>query len=521
MGCANHEPCPNISTRKAYFFAVFFCKFAGIKKYSTLETNHTKHLTTLYKAHFNNEISSIKQLAASGSDRRYYRINSSSGNTCLGVYNPHIEENECFIYFAKHFGSKGLNTPKVYAQTEDTLYYLVEDFGDDSMHAYFNEANRNGEWNNQCRSLMVKSLEALAHLQIEGDKGLDYNKAFPIPSFDKRSIMWDLNYFKYALVKAKQISFNELALEKDFENFCNWLLKERPQGFHYRDFQSRNVMVKDNQPYFIDFQGGRKGPLQYDVVSFLYQISANVPAVLKSEMIEVYLNAINKYQAIDKEDFMQDLPGFVLFRLLQVLGAYGFRGLYENKPHFIKSLPPALDVLREYLESEEMPVEMPELKKVLQALCAPKKYNLPKDKLHIYITSFSFLKSGIPKDPSPNGGGHVFDCRFLPNPGRIDQYKQQNGMDQPVIDYLEEQKEVHQFLDSAYKILDAAVENYIERGFSNLMISFGCTGGQHRSVYSAESTFKHLINKYDVIITVDHIMQNHKYTSTNSETISN
>ncbi|MFA8450157.1 MAG: phosphotransferase [Bacteroidales bacterium] len=475
-----------------------------------MKNNHISALQELFYNALSMQWDSIDRLPASGSDRIYFRIRYKQNKSLLGVYNPHIAENRCFIEYAQHFSEKNLNTPCIIAVDASSLYYLVEDISSVDLFSSLTYANKNKDWNIQTLSLIKDSLRALVNIQIEGDKGLNYKVAYPVPEFDIRSVKWDFNYFKYYLLKPKGISFDELQLEKDFETFAQWLTTNHIEAFMFRDFQSRNVLIKESKPYFIDFQGGRKGPVAYDLVSFLWQVSANIPASIKEELIDFYLVELGRKVDIDTHDFKSKLPGFVIFRLMQVMGAYGYRGLYERKPHFLKSLQPSFCALNDFLQNHKLPILLPELERILMLLALEGKVvKNDSNRLNIQVCSFSYLKSGIPKDSSPNGGGHVFDCRFLPNPGRIDQYKSQNGTDSEVIQYLENQKEVHKFIDSAFKIIDASVENYLERNFTNLMISFGCTGGQHRSVYSAERTFEHLKEKYDVDISIEHVMKDH------------
>jgi hypothetical protein len=270
--------------------------------------------------------------------------------------------------------------------------------------------------------------------------------------------------------------------------------------------QSRNIMLVNNTPYFIDYQGGRKGPLQYDIASLLFDAKANLSHSLRQELLDYYIETINKYIAITKQDFIRFYYGFVLIRILQALGAYGFRGLYEKKEHFLLSIPYAVNNLEWLLLNQHIPLKIPELTKVIELIINQEKNkskNKITHKLKVTINSFSYRR-GIPQDNTGNGGGFVFDCRTLHNPGKYDEYKNFNGNDKTVIDFLKNQKETFEFLSHIYAIIDKSVERYIDRDFSDLMINFGCTGGRHRSVYCAENMAKHLKEKYDITIELNH-----------------
>lgn len=340
---------------------------------------------------------------------------------------------------------------------------------------------------------------------------MDFGYCYPLAEFNRRSILWDLNYFKYCFLKTTGLEFQENLLEDDFEHMADALLQIQPQVFMYRDFQSRNVMLREGKPYFIDFQGGRKGPFYYDVASFLWQAKANYPDSLRQELIDEYLDALQPYHTIGKEQFLATLRHFVLFRTLQVLGAYGFRGYFEKKAHFIQSVPYAIENLRQLLETDfpEYPYLCLVLRKLTELPQFASVHN--RRKLTVRVMSFSY-KKGIPEDPSGNGGGYVFDCRAVHNPGKYEQYKQLTGRDKPVIDFLEQDGEILRFLEHVDALVDAHVQRFLERGFTNLSICFGCTGGQHRSVYSAEHVARHLNEKFDVRIQLIHREQHIEQT---------
>ena len=456
-------------------------------------------------------------LTASGSNRRYYRIESEDKTTSLiGVQGTSRDENHAFLYMAEHFMKKGLNVPKVLAVGDDEMNYVQQDLGNVLLFDYIAEGRKTGVFSAKEKDMLRSTMRALARFQVVGAEEFDFNQCYPQPEFNLRSILWDLNYFKYCFLKATGLDFQEDKLENEFERLAYILLQNRMNAFMYRDFQSRNVMVckKDDGtevPYFIDFQGGRKGPVFYDVASFLWQAKANFHPDLREELVEVYLEELQKYMPVDRDLFYETLKHFVLFRTMQVLGAYGFRGYFEKKPHFLQSIPFAIDNLRHLLKhaSEDYPY----LIEVLQKMTEMKQFKDVgvRKPLVVRVMSFSY-KKGIPADPSGNGGGFVFDCRAVNNPGKYERYTHFTGMDEPVIQFLEEDGEIKPFLDQAYQLVDFSVKRYMDRGFQNLMVSFGCTGGQHRSVYSAEKMAQHINEKFGVEVQLIHREQNMERT---------
>ena len=380
---------------------------------------------------------------------------------------------------------------------------------------YIAEGRKTGVFSAKEKDMLRKTMRSLAKFQVLGAEEFDFNQCYPQPEFNLRSILWDLNYFKYCFLKATGLDFQEDKLENEFERLAYILLQSKMSAFMYRDFQSRNVMVVEREvngekelvPYFIDFQGGRKGPVYYDVASFLWQAKANFHPDLREELVEEYIDELQKYMSVNREEFYETLKHFVLFRTMQVLGAYGFRGYFEKKPHFLQSIPFAIDNLRQLLKhaSEDYPY----LIEVLQHMTEMKQFKDVgvRKPLVVRVMSFSY-KKGIPADPSGNGGGFVFDCRAVNNPGKYERYTHFTGMDEPVIQFLEEDGEIHPFLEQAYQLVDFSVKRYMDRGFQNLMVSFGCTGGQHRSVYSAEQMAKHINEKFGVEVQLIHREQN-------------
>lgn len=458
-------------------------------------------LKQLYRDVTGQDPESVDGLAASGSNRRYYRLNGV--RSLVGVLGTSKEENEAFIELASHFGERGLPVPEVVAVAPDHMAYLQSDLGDSILFNTIEKGRLTRSFSAEEKGLLSATIRLLPDLQFNGAVGLDFSKCYPLPQFDTRSVLWDLNYFKYCFLKATGLEFSEDRLEDDFQAMAEVLMRSMSSTFMYRDFQSRNVMLVDGKPYFIDFQGGRKGPYFYDVASFLWQAKANFPESLREELIKDYIESLRRYVPVDEDYFMEQLRHFVLFRTLQVLGAYGFRGYFEKKPHFMQSVPFAVANLRELLRTPFK--EYPYLTKVLQDLCELKQFSNESDKraLTVKVMSFAY-KTGIPNDNSGNGGGFVFDCRAVNNPGKYERYKPFTGLDANVIEFLETDGEITRFLEHCYELVDASVERYIERGFTNLMVCFGCTGGRHRSVYSAQHMAEHINEKFGVKVELVH-----------------
>lgn len=482
----------------------------------------------------------IKKIEGAGSNRCYYRLTNKYGHSVIGVVGTSVDENRAFIYLTQHFKQQKLSVPAILAVSDDQLRYLQTDLGTNSLFDLLRNAREaGGQYTQQEKQLLLRTLQALPEIQIQGARGLDFQHCYPQPEFDENSVLFDLNYFKYCFLKTTGIDFHELKLEASFRLFAKELTAEPSEYFLYRDFQSRNVMIdKHGNPYFIDYQGGRKGPYYYDLASFLWQASAKYPFKLRRELVLAYYESLKKYIEVPNPHyFVERLSIFVLFRTLQVLGAYGFRGYFERKKYFISSIPNAIQHLRELLKLKAMQNRYPYLIDILQQLTQlpqfdtkEKKDDVPsmdkntiiahkigatyplpatpskcggKGTLVVRVYSFSF-KKGIPTDASGNGGGYVFDCRATHNPGRYEPYKKLNGLDEPVIRFLEADGEILTFLDSVYTLADHHVARYIERGFTHLMFCFGCTGGQHRSVYSAQHLAEHIHNKFGVEVRILH-----------------
>ena len=473
-----------------------------------------ERLSQLYKQVKGKAPAKIEHLfGGGGSSRKYYVITDEDGSTMYGVTSKSAGENLAFYKLSKLFAEKGLPVPDVYGISDDHLYYLQEDLGTLTLQDYL-KANRdeNGEYNSAAKSMLHKVMAQLPDFQFKGASGYIFQQCYPVASMDETSIMFDLNYFKYCFLKLTGIEFNEVKLQDDFQKFTVDIMSDCFNNFLYRDFQSRNVMIKDGNPRYIDYQGGRRGPIYYDVASFLWQSSANYSDALRNELIDTYLTSLLQYKSISREEFIRHLRKFVLFRTMQVLGAYGYRGLWEKKQYFIKSIPQAIKNL-DWLVRKGVVNEYPYLKEVAEMLVKDQQSRMfnpevnPKPSLVVKVFSFSF-KNGVPQDDSGHGGGYVFDCRGTNNPGRYAEYQHLTGLDQPVIDFLEKDGEILSFLEHIYPIVDFHAKRFIEREFTSLMISFGCTGGQHRSVYCAQCMAQHLHDKFGVKVILCHREQN-------------
>lgn len=502
-------------------------------------------LIELYTEWAGAEPAGVEKLPVQGSNRAYYRLTDADGMSVVGCVGTSRDENHAFIYLARHFAKRRIPVPKLLAVSGNELRYLQEDLGKQSLFdAIRGGREAGGRYNQREKRLLVSAIRELPNIQLRGACGLDWSNCYPQPEFDIDSVLFDLNYFKYCFLKPTELDFHELKLEANFRLFAKDLTSEPMDSFLYRDFQARNIMLDANDhPYFIDFQGGRKGPFYYDLASFLWQASAKYSFKLRRELVYEYYDALKNYTEVPSvRHFVNRLSLFVLFRTLQVLGAYGFRGYFERKKHFLDSIPPAIQNLRDVLKMGEKVFPYPYMLEMLRRLTelprfaqleqpavnradgfritaqniyrahpqdGPATYSKydGKGPLVVRVYSFSYRK-GIPEDPSGNGGGYVFDCRSTHNPGRYEPYKKLTGLDEPVIRFLEDDGEILQFLESVYRLADHHVKRYIQRGFTSLMFSFGCTGGQHRSVYSAQHLAEHLHNKFGVEVIVNHREQN-------------
>lgn len=460
----------------------------------------------LFYQQFNIEAESIEPLPPSGSHRRYFRLRSGK-NRAIAVFNEDEKENKAFIQFSLHFKEKGIRVPEIYGSDTDKYTYLIEDLGDQNLKDLL-EKNRNGEKiSENALKFYREALSELLHFQIKGDEGLDYSLCIPRDRFDRQSILWDLNHFKYFFLKISGRPFDEQKLENEFQLFASLLERAESDHFMFRDFQSRNIMIYNDHCYFIDYQGGRKGALQYDVASILFEAKTDLPFRTREILLNHYLDELNKYYPGSSKKFLDLYYPFVLIRLLQALGTYGLRGWVEKKSLFLQSMPFAIKNLKWLLLKDKIPKELPYLKQVLTEVCLSKKVDYPlpqnRDGLTVRVFSFSYRKP-LPDDLSGNGGGFIFDCRGIHNPGRYNEFKTLTGKDQAVEDFFNEKSKMEEFLADVYRIIDRTIESYIDRKYTHLEIGFGCTGGQHRSVYAARKLADHLQQNQNLFVELEH-----------------
>ncbi|SRR5579871_280127 len=470
-------------------------------------------IKTLFASFSDEKIVSVGKIPQSGSIRIYFRI-ITEANSYIATYGSNVKENLSFINFSGHFKKCNCPVPVIFAANDSYTIYVQQDFGDVSL---LNQLEEKG-FNDYVYALFKQSLQQLAYLQIKGDEDLDYDWCLTSKEFGKQAILSDLLYFKYYFLDTLQLPYDKEKLIDDYEALSSYLSFADYKYFMFRDFQSRNILIKDEKVYFIDFQGGMKGALQYDVASMLWQARAALPDEWKNNLLEYYMDCVEELlkKNIDRKRFADQYNGYVLIRLLQVLGAYGFRGLFERKAQFLTSIPLGLNNLKQFLLNTRIDISIPEFERLLSLVTEEEiisRFEPLKANAHtpliVHINSFSY-KNGIPLDESGNGGGFVFDCRGILNPGRFDEFKKLTGKDKSVKDFLEQQTKMPEFLNSIFDIVDIAVEDYIKRDFGSLMINFGCTGGQHRSVYAADALARHLRNKFKVKIELHHIVQEAK-----------
>jgi len=465
-------------------------------------------LKKLFEQHFHAPPERIVPLQGElgGSGRKIIRL-ANEKHRAIGILYGVREENVAFLEFSKHFRRHGLPVPEIYAEHLTQGAYLEEDLGDTTLFEFLSRNRSGGDIAPQVVEAYRKVVAVLPRFQVEAGRDLNYSVCYPISSFDRQSIAWDLNYFKYYFLRLAGIPFNEQALEDDFGRLTEFLLSAPCDYFLYRDFQSRNIMLQDGDPFFVDYQGGRKGALQYDIASLLYDAKADLPPELRQQLLDHYLDRLSSFIKLDRAAFLQHFYPYVYIRIMQALGAYGFRGFYERKAHFLQSVPYALKNLRWLLHNVRLPIPLPALMNAFKDMLSSEKLQglaTDADNLVVRIFSFSFHQS-LPKDETGNGGGFIFDGRSLPNPGREERFKALTGKDAPVIEYLQQQESVHQFLASVLSLVDATIGTYQQRRFKNLMVSFGCTGGQHRSVYLAEQLAKRLRARSGLEVIVRHL----------------
>ncbi len=478
-------------------------------------------LQELFARHFHSPPTRVQpvQGGLGGSARKVIRL-ADDGHSAIGILNQDRAENLAFLTFTRHFRRHRLPVPEIYEADLERGAYLEEDLGDITLFDLLSRHRNGPEIAPEVIAAYGKVVDLLPCFQVEAGRDLDYSLCYPRASFDRQSIAWDLNYFKYYFLKLAGIPFSEQALEEDFGRLTRFLLSAPREYFLYRDFQSRNVMLRDGpgdprlqpgaglqpEPYFLDYQGGRKGALQYDIASLLYDAKADLPPDVRQRLLDRYLDALAGHITLDREAFLRHYYAFVYIRIMQALGTYGFRGFYERKPHFLQSVPYALKNLRWLAHNVSLPIALPTLMKAFEAMFRSERLQElegAKGVVTVRIFSFSFHR-GLPPDETGNGGGFVFDTRSIPNPGREERFKPLTGRDPAVIEYLEQQESLRLFFSNVTALVDATVSDYQRRGFQNLMVSFGCTGGQHRSVYLAERLAAHLRSREGVEVIVRH-----------------
>jgi aminoglycoside/choline kinase family phosphotransferase len=464
-------------------------------------------LNELFEQHFHSRVAWVQPLQGElgGSGRKIIRLTNEQFSA-IGILYDVREENVAFLEFSRHFRRHGLPVPEIYAEDLSHDAYLEEDLGDTTLFDFLSKNRAGEDIASEAVEAYRKVVAVLPRFQIEAGHDLNYKVCYPRSSFDRQSMAWDLNYFKYYFLRLAAIPFNEQALEDDFGRLTKFLLSADRNYFLYRDFQSRNVLLRDGHPFFVDYQGGRRGALQYDIASLLYDGKADLPPEVRQQLLDHYLDTLAGFIKLEREVFMRHYYAYVYVRIMQALGAYGFRGFYERKAHFLQSVPYALKTLRWLHHNVKLPIPLPTLMEAFKSMLGSEKLQSlasEAENLTVRIFSFSFHR-GLPKDETGHGGGFVFDARSLPNPGREERFKTFTGKDAPVIDYLNQQESVHQFLASVMSLVDASVNNYQRRGFRSLMVSFGCTGGQHRSVYLAEQLANRLRGRNGLEVVVRH-----------------
>ena len=478
----------------------------------------------LFERHFGHHPTAVLEVAGDGSQRRYFRLVGPNMETAIGAIGPDHEENRAFLSFSRSFRDAGLPVPQIYGTDEEGGIWLEEDLGDTTLFSLLTEArSREGKrFPESALGVYERVVETLPRFQVVGGEVVDFEVCYPRSAFDRQSMMWDLNYFKYHFLKLAHVPFNEARLEDDFARLVRYLLRTETHHFMYRDFQSRNVMIREDGPWFIDYQGGRRGALHYDIASLLYDAKAAIPDDVREHLLDHYLNALSTHLDVDRDRFKELFRGYVLVRVMQAMGAYGYRGFFERKPRFLQSVPYAAQNLAGILE-QGLPVELPELEGIFQRIVDewhPRR-GAPEEGggLVVQIGSFSY-REGYPADESGHGGGFVFDCRAIPNPGRHIEYSEKSGRDREVVEYIERWPEAEAFWRNVKELVDAQVQAYAQRGFTSLSVHFGCTGGQHRSVYFAERLARHIAGTFpEVSVRLGHRESSKWATSPEARTV--
>jgi aminoglycoside/choline kinase family phosphotransferase len=471
--------------------------------------NILNRLVQLFRRHFGASPKAVVELEGDGSARSYWRLVGPGAETAIGALGPDAEENTAFFSFSRSFHAMGLPVPELYGVDAEAGVWLEEDLGDTTLFEALTAARDpdSGVFPEAILDLYLRTVEVLPRFQVEGAERVDFEVCYPRAAFDRQSMLWDLNYFKYHFLKLAHVPFNEARLEGDFHTLVEFLLEVPLDGFLYRDFQSRNVMVRDGEPWFIDYQGGRRGAPHYDVASLLFDAKADLPPDVRERILGHYLDVLSEHRPVDRDAFREHYRGFVLIRIMQAMGAYGYRGFFERKPRFLLSVPYAAENVAQVLE-EGLPLELPEVERAFRHIVrawAPEAGGSPlHEGLTLRVASFSY-KGGYPDDRDGHGGGYVFDCRALPNPGRRLEYRDLSGLDDAVVDHLAGIPEVEEFWEHVRRLVDSQIREYLRRGFTSLSVSFGCTGGQHRSVYLGDRLARHVHAHHpEVRVEVEH-----------------
>jgi aminoglycoside/choline kinase family phosphotransferase len=447
----------------------------------------------------------VKKLPETTSGRKYYRLQAGM-ISAIGVYNNNKRENDAFIYLSNHLKKHNVSVPEVYRVNSDNGVYLIQDLGDITLYRYLEDIGGEKNFNDLAGKKYRKVIDEMPNIQIQASEDMDFSICYPRAEFDYQSIMWDLNYFKYYFLKLAGVTFDEQYLEDDFQVFAKYLLEADCNYFLYRDFQSRNIMVNDDKLYFIDYQGGRRGALQYDLASLLFEAKTDLTAELRQELLDYYIEINSKERSFNSQEFIKYYPAYILVRIIQAMGAYGYRGYYEGKNFYLRSIPYAVRNMDWLMNYSNVDFKTPELLSCLKQIINSetlREFDINQKEFTVSLNSFSY-RTGIPMDKTGNRGGFVFDCRALPNPGRYQQFSHFTGKDKPVIDFLKKEKEVKKFIDNTYTIIKASIKNYKERNFTDLMVNFGCTGGRHRSVYFAEQIAKLIKKDFNIKVKLRH-----------------
>lgn len=446
----------------------------------------------------------ITRLPQSGSDRVYFRLTYLEGQV-IGAFNPSLEENDAFVGFSNHFRSKGLPVPEIYVYYPDVMVYFLEDLGDTNLFTWLFQRNEEERFNEETEALFMTVAADLVRIQTEGIEGLDLSLCYPHRSFDRQSIVWDLNYYKYMFLKLIAAPFNETRLERDFETLTRFLLDAGQDYFLFRDFQTANIMIRDGKPWYIDYQGGRLGAPHYDIASLVYDAKAYIPAHIRQKTLDRHLDLFAKATGKSRESLERYSGAFTLIRLMQALGAFGFRGLHENKPTFTESIVPAVELMNELLAGDAVQIDLPELKKASEAVPLQRKYRILahyQDLVRINIESFSYVKGRTVSYDT--GSGFVFDCRGMRNPATVAELNELTGLDPEVVEFFGNDDEAVAFAGDCTNLIRNSLPMMRRKGILDIRAAFGCVGGRHRSVWCAVRVASMLSSMSGVEVTVTH-----------------